>query len=127
MVPLLYLIVAVATVQRSELAVTQAARAAGRAFATSDSAEQADSRLAAAVHLALADRGLDDDAEVRFVAPSSSCDGPAVTPRLAPGAEFAICVRRHVSLPALPRLLQGRGITAVGRYVVHVDEYRSFR
>lgn len=127
MLPLLYLIVGVATVERSNLAVTQAAREGGRAFATSDSPAEADARLTAAVHLALADRGLGDDAEVRFVAVASSCDGAAVVPRLAPGAEFAVCVSRRVELPALPRFLQGRGITTVGRYVVHVDEYRTFR
>jgi hypothetical protein len=125
MLPLLYLIISVATVERSDLAVTQAAREAGRAFATSDTPAEAEARLAAAVHLALADRGMADDADVRFVAASSSCDGAAVTPRLDPGAEFAICVTRHVDLPALPRFVQGRGITTVGRYVVHVDEYRT--
>ena len=127
MLPLLYLIVGVATVERSNLAVSHAAREAGRAFASSDSPAEADARLTAAVRLALTDRGLGVDARVRFVAASSSCDGAAVVPRLAPGAEFAICVSRRVDLPALPRFLQGRGITTVGRYVVHVDEYRAFR
>jgi hypothetical protein len=126
MLPLLYLIVSVATVEQSNLAVTQAAREAGRAFATSDTTAQASARLGVAVHLALADRGLADDAAVRFVAAGSTCDGPPVSPRLAPGAEFAVCVSRHVDLPALPRYLQGSGITTVGRYVVHVDEYRTF-
>ena len=44
MVPLVYLIIAVATVQRSELAVSQAAREAGRAFATADSAADGPAR-----------------------------------------------------------------------------------
>lgn len=126
MLPLLYLIVAVATVEASNLAVTQAAREAGRAFATSESPAQAGARVDAAVHLALSDQGIADEPEVRFVAAGAACDGAAVVPRLAPGAEFAICVSRHVELPALPRFLQGRGITTVGRYVVHVDEYRAF-
>ncbi|MDT4932563.1 MAG: hypothetical protein QOK11_455, partial [Pseudonocardiales bacterium] len=52
MVPLVYLLVAVAVVQRSQLAVTQAAREAGRAFATSDTARDADLRAPAAVRLA---------------------------------------------------------------------------
>ena len=69
MVPLVYLIAAVATVQRNQLAVTQAARDAGRAFATSDTRGQAPMpRVRAAVRLALHDQGLPDDAEVRFVA-----------------------------------------------------------
>ncbi|HZC72766.1 MAG TPA: hypothetical protein VE442_18860 [Jatrophihabitans sp.] len=125
MVPLVYLIAAVATVQRNTLAVTQAARDAGRAFATSDSAPQAQRRVAAAVRLALADQGLPDDADVRFVASGASCDAAPITPRLAPGAEFAVCVTRRVSLPAVPSVLTGRGIRTVGVYLVHVDDFRQ--
>ena len=125
MVPLVYLIAAVATVQRNTLAVTQAARDAGRAFATSDSAPQAQRRVAAAVRLALADQGLPDDADVRFVASGASCDAAPITPWLAPGAEFAVCVTRRVSLPAVPSVLTGRGIRTVGVYLVHVDDFRQ--
>lgn len=125
MLPLVYLIVAVATVQRSDLAVTQAAREAGRAFATSDRPDQTAARVAAAVRLALGDQGLAEDVEVRYVAVTADCAGPAVTPRLQPGAQFAICVSRRAELPAVPSILQGRGITAVGRFVVHIDEFRA--
>jgi Flp pilus assembly protein TadG len=125
MVPLVYLITSVATVQRSRLAVTQAARDAGRAFATSPTAARAPLRARAAVRLALADQGLPDDAQLRFVAIGTPCDAASVTPRLAPGAQFAVCVRRHVELPAVPSVLEGRGITTVGRYVVHIDDYRA--
>jgi Flp pilus assembly protein TadG len=124
MVPLVYLIAAVATVQRNTLAVTQAARDAGRAFATSDSTGQARERVDAAVRLALADQGLPDDAVVRFVASGAKCGGPAVTPQLAPGAEFTVCVTRRVQLPAVPTVLTGRGIRTVGEYIVHIDDFR---
>jgi len=124
MLPLVYLIAAVATVQRNSLAVSDAARDAGRAFATSDTAAQARTRARVAVRLALTDQGVPDDAQLRCVAPRSSCDGPAVVPRLAPGAEFAVCVSRSVTLPGIPSLLAGRGIRTVGRFVVHVDDYR---
>ena len=124
MVPLVYLIAAVATVQRNSLAVSDAARDAGRAFATSDTPAQARARARVAVRLALTDQGVPDDARLRFVAARSSCDGPAVTPQLAPGSEFAVCVTRSVTLPGIPSLLAGRGITTVGRYVVHVDDFR---
>jgi Flp pilus assembly protein TadG len=125
MVPLVYLITSVATVQRSRLAVTQAARDAGRAFATSPSAAQAPLRARAAVRLALADQGLPDDAQLRFVPAGRPCGAAAITPRLRPGAQFAVCVRRRVELPAVPSVLLGRGITTIGRYVVHVDDYRT--
>jgi Flp pilus assembly protein TadG len=125
MVPLVYLIAAVATVQRTTLAVTQAARDAGRAFATSNSDAEARLRVDAAVRLALADQGLPDDAVVRFVASGASCGDPAITPRLAPGAEFTVCVTRRVQLPAVPTVLTGRGIRTVGVYVIHVDDFRQ--
>lgn len=124
MVPLVYLIAAVATVQRASLAVSQAARDAGRAFATSDSGAVASRRVAAAVRLALADQGLPDDATIRFVAAGSRCDDRAVTPRLVPGAEFTVCVSREVRLPAVPSVLAGRGIRTVGAYRVHIDDFR---
>jgi Flp pilus assembly protein TadG len=127
MVPLIYLIVAVATVQRSQLAVTQAAREAGRAFATSDGAAAAPERVRAAVRLALRNQGLGDDVAVRFVPPGASCAAGPTTPELTPGAAFTVCVTRQVELPAVPSVLAGRGITTVGRYVVHVDDYRTVR
>ncbi|MEO9137664.1 MAG: hypothetical protein ABI345_01215 [Jatrophihabitans sp.] len=126
MVPLIYLIAAVATVQRTELAVTQAARDAGRAYATSETAAQADLRLDAAVRLALTDQGLPDDADVTVVEPGSDCEhGPRVAPQLNPGAEFTVCVARRVELPGVPSVLAGRGVRTVGAYVVHIDDFRE--
>lgn len=125
MVPLVYLVVAVAVAQRSSLAVTQAAREAGRAMATADTATQGRARAEVAVRLALTDQGIDDDATMTTVAPSSGCDGPAVTPTFAPGSEFAVCVTRQVDLPGVPSIFEGRGVETVGRFVVHVDDYRA--
>lgn len=125
MVPLVYLIVAVATVQRSQLAVTQAAREVGRAFATSPTGDAALPRAEAAARLALADQHLPDDAAVRFVAAGAGCDAPGITPELAAGATFTVCVTRHSRLPAVPSVVAGRGITTVGKYLVHVDDYRA--
>ena len=127
LVPLIYLIVAVATVQRSQLAVTQAAREAGRAFATSDGTADAPNRVRAAVRLAVENQGLPADVAVRFVAVGASCDAAPVVPVLTPDAAFTVCVTRHVALPAVPRVVAGRGITTVGRYDVHVDDYRTVR
>jgi Flp pilus assembly protein TadG len=125
MVPLVYLIVAVAAVQRSQLAVTQAAREVGRAFVTSPTADAALPRAAAAARLALADQGLPDDAAVRFVAAGADCDAQPITPQLVAGASFTVCVTRHARLPAVPSVVAGRGITTAAEYLVHVDDYRS--
>jgi Flp pilus assembly protein TadG len=124
LVPLTYVVAAVATVQRNTLAVTQAARDAGRAFVTGDTETASRRRVAAAVRLALADQGLPDDATVRFVRAGAHCSAAAITPRLAPGAQFTVCVSRRVRLPAIPSLLTGRGIRTVGAFLVHVDDYR---
>lgn len=126
LVPLVYLVAAVAVLQRNTLAVTQAARDAGRAFATSARPADAQRRAAAAVRLALADQGLPDDAELRYVAAGADCDSAArVVPRLLPGAEFTVCVRRRAALPAVPSFVAGRGIEVTGAYVVHVDDFRA--
>lgn len=127
LVPLVYFIAAVASVQRSQLAVTQAARNAGRAFATSDTAAEANGRARAAVRLALADQGLPDDAALRFVRAGAGCGASPITPHLEAGAEFAVCVTRHAPLPAVPTVLAGRGITSTGVFVVHVDDFRALR
>ncbi len=127
LVPLVYLIVAVAVVQRSSLAVTNAAREAGRAFATADSESDAITRAQVAARLALADQGITDPIQLRYVASGTGCDATPIVAHLLPGAVFAICVQRAFALPGVPSVLAGHGITVVGKYVVHVDDYRAQR
>lgn len=126
LVPLVYLIVAIAVVQRSRLATTNAARDVGRAIATADTGSQAAARADAAFRIALASQGISPaDAELRYVDADADCEqGAGVVPQLAPGAEFTVCVLRSQRLPAVPTILSGRGVTTVGRYVVHVDDFR---
>jgi Flp pilus assembly protein TadG len=129
LIPLIYLIVAVAVVQRARLATTNAARDVGRAIATSDSADQADGRAQAALRIALGNQGLRPaDVELRYVAPGADCQNAQQTaPSLDAGAQFQVCVIRHQQLPAVPTLLSGRGVTTIGAYLVHVDEFRTIR
>ena len=125
LVPLIYLIVAVAVVQRSRLATTNAARDVGRAIATSATAGQAEVRAQAALRAALRGLGLTPvEVQVRYVGAEADCQGPATAPLLAPGSVFAVCVIRHQPLPAVPTVLSGRGVTIIGRYLVHVDDFR---
>jgi Flp pilus assembly protein TadG len=125
MVPLVYLVVAVASVQRSSSAVGEAARAGGRAMATADSIESGEDRARAAVRITLADQGIaPEEAQIRVVAPGSDCDGLEIVPSLDAGAEFALCVIRRAEIPGVPTILGGRGVTTVGRYVIHVDDFR---
>jgi Flp pilus assembly protein TadG len=129
LVPLVYLIVAVAVVQRSRLATTNAARDVGRAVATSDRLAEAPARAQAALRIALADQALrPPDVQLRFVTAGADCQQAAERqPELTPGAEFQVCVIRRQRLPAVPTVLSGRGITTIGRYVVHVDDFRPDR
>lgn len=127
LVPLIYLVTAVAAVQRSRLATTGAARDVGRAVATAGSLAEASQRASAALRIALANEGLaPGDVRLRFVAPDSDCQhGPGVQPSLAPGAQFRVCVIRQQPLPAVPRILAGRGVVSIGSFLVHVDDFRG--
>ena len=78
-----------------------------------------------AARIAFADNGFHDTPQVHFVPAGQSCAAGSVSPSLRPGAEFTVCVRRETSLPAIPTLLQGKGITTEGRYALHVDDYRT--
>ena len=127
MVPLVYLIVTVAVVQRSTLAVTQAARQAGRAFATANTTAEGLARAQIAASLALQDEGIDEQPTLHYVNAGAGCGDPAIAPELTAGATFTICVTRSVQLPGVPTLIAGRGVTTVGEFVVHVDDYRTTR
>jgi Flp pilus assembly protein TadG len=125
MVPLIYIIVLFATVQRDQLAVTTAAREAGRAFATARTPVQGMTRAEAAARMAYDDAGLSRAVQLRFVAADGDCESAQVTPTLVAGAQFTVCVVDHDELPAVPVVFQGRhGLSSAGRFVVHIDDYR---
>jgi Flp pilus assembly protein TadG len=125
LIPLVYVVVAVAVVQRSRLSVTNAARDIGRAVAIANSQDEAELNARVALRLALQNQGMSaSDAALKYVAASANCDSTAVSPDLAPGSEFAVCVITHQELPAVPSVLSGRGVTLIGRYLVHIDEFR---
>jgi Flp pilus assembly protein TadG len=125
LIPLVYLVVAVAVVQRSRVSVTNAARDVGRAVAIARSQDEAELNAPTALRLALQNQGMSvNDAELRYVPALADCDSTAVSPDLAPGSEFAVCVITHQDLPAVPAVLSGRGVTLIGRYLVHIDEFR---
>lgn len=82
-------------------------------------------RAHAAVRIALHDQGLPDDVELRFVPAGGSCTAAERTdPVLRAGAQFTVCVIRSADIPAVPHVLAGKGITTVGEYLVHIDDYR---
>jgi Flp pilus assembly protein TadG len=79
-VPLIYLLVTVFSVQSAAFGVTEAARQAGRAYVQADTAEQAAARAAAAAELAMGDQGLAlRPGALRVVAPQG-CSPAAPSP-----------------------------------------------
>jgi hypothetical protein len=44
---------------------------------------------------------------------------------LTPGADFVVCVTRSFTLPWLPKFLDLHRNTVTGRFIVHVDNFRS--
>jgi Flp pilus assembly protein TadG len=126
MVPLVYLIVSVADVQRSSLAVAQAAREAGRAFATGDSSADGMRRASVAARLAFEDQGLSGEPELTFHS-GSGCSSTTVAPALTPGAEYLVCVTRTAHFAGVPSVLAGGGVRTVGQYRLHVDDFRVVR
>jgi hypothetical protein len=127
LVPLMYLALAVSAVQRSVLGVTEAAREAGRAYATG-TASTAAARAEYAARLALTDQDLPADGiEVRYAAADADCATARAEPwPLRPGATFAVCVSRTVHVPGIPGVLTGSRNTVAGRYVVRADEHRDY-
>lgn len=120
LVPLMYLALAVSAVQRGVYGVTQAAREAGRAYATG-TADTAAARARYAAELAVTDQGLSTDGlEVRYGPANGDCEQAGIEPwPLGPGAVFAVCVRGEVDLPGVPG-------TVTGRFVVHADRHRDY-
>jgi Flp pilus assembly protein TadG len=126
MVPLVYLVLAASALQRNAFAVTQAAREAGRAFATAPDAGVGRVRAADAIELAAQDQGLSEgDTVLRFVTADSDCDGTQIEPTDEPGSEFRICVIRQFHLPGVPGFLAGANNRVTGTYLVHIDDFRA--
>jgi Flp pilus assembly protein TadG len=127
LVPLMYLVLAVSTVQRNLYGVTEAAREAGRAYATG-TVDNAAERADYAARLALEDQGLPaDGVSIRYGPADTDCRAASATSwPLVPGTEFVVCVTRVITVPAVPGVVLGDRNTVTGRFVVHADDYRDY-
>lgn len=123
LVPLVYLLLSVFSVQRAAFAVTEAAREAGRAYATASSTSVARGRATYAAQLALTSQGVREHVTVRYAPAGSGCSAASIdgAQSLRPGARFVVCVRTQAALPL------GGAITVNGQYAVAVDSYRAAR
>ena len=117
MVPLVYLLLTVFQVQRAAFGVTEAARSAGRAYVTADTAAQAAARAQEAADLAMRDQ-IPGYGRARVSYPS--------TPSLAPGGTVTVTVRHDVTLPILGGLF-GRVEPTIPVRATHVEVVDAFR
>jgi hypothetical protein len=118
LVPLIYLVLTVARIQAGTYAVAQAAREAGRAYVTAESAESAPGRAYAAAEIAFADFGFAGALEI-------GCD---TSPCLQPEARVTTRARVSVPLPLVPdfaRAVVPLEIPVASTSVSTVDRFRS--
>lgn len=117
MVPLVYLLLSVFAVQSAAFGVTEAARQAGRAFVTADSAAEGTARATAAAQLALQDQGVQAP-----VAPTITCTASAGGRCEQVRVEVSHLVRLPVLGDLLPEDRGGYRVTGV-----HVTGFDRFR
>jgi Flp pilus assembly protein TadG len=120
MVPLVYLLLAVFSVQAAAFGVTEAARQAGRAFATAGDPATGYQRAQEAVRLALSDQHIDADVVPELTCSPAPCD-------LAPGQRVVTSVAYTVQLPFVGGIFgKGHaGIPVRGRHVEVVDRFKQ--
>jgi hypothetical protein len=100
LVPLVYLMLTLSTIQSGALAVEAASRQAARVFVAADSAVDAEERVETAVAFALADYGLDTE----DVTVAVSCS-PAPERCLTRRGFVTVTVSGRVALPLVPSVL----------------------
>lgn len=116
MVPLVYVLTAAFQVQRAAFGVTEAARQAGRAYATADDPASGTARARTAARLAMKDQGLS----------CSTClTGPSGD--LAPDSRVTVTVRYNVELPVLGVFFGGATGPSIPVSSTHVEVVDRFR
>ena len=120
MVPLVYVMTSAFLVQRAAFGVTEAARQAGRAYATADSVSSGQARAAAASALALADQGITDAGPPVLACLDDTC--------LAPGSSVRVTVSYTVRLPVISAFFpsgSAPGIPVSASHTAVVDTFQE--
>jgi hypothetical protein len=119
LVPFTYVLLTVFQIQRAAYGITQAARDAGRAFATAASSVEGQRQADATVALAMRDQGIArGGVNVRVLCSARPC--------LTPGAAVTVTIEDRVALPWVPALL-GRPAASITVRAVHVQTVDAFR
>ncbi|HEU4896661.1 MAG TPA: hypothetical protein VFX88_03695 [Actinomycetota bacterium] len=131
-VPLVYVMVVMADVQRALLATSSAAREAGRVYVTGPDRVEAERRAGAAYREVLATYGIragDPAAGLRLRAgcPVEAEAGERCAGGFGPGAEVEVVVTYRVPVARLPFLgaVAGPGVTVGATHHTRVDRYRG--
>jgi hypothetical protein len=119
LVPLVYVVLAAVSVQRTAFGLTAAARQAGRAYATAGSDTAGERRAEIAAELAMRDENV-DWAPVGRVVSCGECT-------YAAGSPFSVDLHVRVRLPMVPRWMCGErcvaGITVSAHHRERLDCY----
>jgi hypothetical protein len=119
--PMVYVMVAVFTVQRSAYGASEAVRAAARAFVLAPDVATARTRALEAAQLSMRDQGvrLDrGDMAIRCSPTPQSC--------LVPGSSVDVVIAIDVPLPLAPALF-GRTAATISVKASHSERYSTFR
>lgn len=120
LIPLVYVVISLVTVQRAAYGATEAARAAGRAFILAPDVGTAQQRAFDAARLAMADQGVSLDPEELAV----TCS-PTPHSCLQPGSAVRVEISLHVRLPLMPTVRSSSATVRVD--ASHDEPYGTFR
>ncbi len=126
LVPIIYLLLSLLRLQAATLAVTQAARDAGRAIDAAPTIAEGIARAQTIAAIDLADQNIPAGGiDLHFVNAGSSCTGDAITPTLAAGATYDVCVTTALTLPGVPTVVTGSNNTVTGVYTISISPLRE--
>ncbi len=121
LIPLVYVVISIVTVQRSAFGATEATRAAGRAYVLAPDVATAEMRAYQAAQVAMRDQGVE-------LAPGDLVVSCQPTPEscLQPGSTVEVRIGLQVRLPLAPALF-GRPAASVSVEARHVEPYGVYR
>lgn len=123
LLPLVYVLLTVFSVQRAAYAVSSASREAARVFVAAEDSATGEARAAAAVEIVLRDSGLS-------AGPGSMEVSCSARPCLTPGATVTVVLLHEVALPLSPPFLAQAvpaSVSVTGQHVEVVDRFREAR
>jgi Flp pilus assembly protein TadG len=121
MIPLVYVVLTFATVQRSAYGATEAARAAGRAYILAPDVVTAGRRAFGVAQVAMRDQGVSlHSGEMSVV-----CH-PTMDACLQPGSTVEIRIELDVALPLTPGVAGG-SVASIAVHAAHVEPFGVYR